>query len=98
MNELSVFGGKFKFSNVILSLQLPTQTAAQPPAAAKRAADDGSGDGPDNNGDTPDESQETPASSSETTTTASPPPAKRTRNRVAKWLNFIYLYRGPRLQ
>ena len=32
-------------------MQLPTQTAAQPPAAAKRKSD-GNGDGPDN-GDTP---------------------------------------------
>ena len=66
------------------SLQLPTQTAAQPPAAAVKRKSDGSGDGP-NNGDTPDaaaaESQGTPASSSSSSEVPSsqPPPAKRTR-------------------
>ena len=73
-----------------VAFQLPTQTAAQPPAAAaKRAAatsDNGSGDAPAATAadiDTP----ETPAASSETIDT--PPPAKRTRKRIAKWLTYL---------
>ena len=77
-----------------VAFQLPTQTAAQPPAAAaKRAAatsDNGSGDAPAATAadiDTPDQTPETPAASSETIDT--PPPAKRTRKRIAIWLTYL---------